>query len=216
MHTYTDLCLAHPLETWTPFDIVVISAYALLIMHVTYKPTNVVNSPFIRYSGTSAYSKTMSMDGDFQHVHFWQQGQWSKKHRICCPWYSQVSFKSLKRLSVRSSSKWPTTVLCSMPILEDWERLGLSDSICNADRIYSGEYSFGESIVLLRHKRLREFAILLSTPGMNSSVNPKSLNAMYHRTIIGLGASVINDKYLWYVLIIKKRSRRSDYKYIQE
>ena len=55
MHTYTDLYLAHPLETWTPFGIVVNSAYALLTMPVTYKPTNVVNSPFIRYSGTSAY-----------------------------------------------------------------------------------------------------------------------------------------------------------------
>ena len=54
MHTYTDLCLAHPLETWTPFDIVVNSAYALLTMPVTYKPTNVINSPFIMYSGTSA------------------------------------------------------------------------------------------------------------------------------------------------------------------
>ena len=53
---YTDLYLAHPLETWTPFDIVVNSAYALLTMPVTYKPTNVVISPFIRYSGTSAYS----------------------------------------------------------------------------------------------------------------------------------------------------------------
>ena len=56
MHTYTDLCLAHSLETWTPFDIVVKSAYALLTMPVTYKRTNVVISPFIRYSGTSAYS----------------------------------------------------------------------------------------------------------------------------------------------------------------
>ena len=55
-HTYTDLCLAHPLETWTPFDIVVNSAYAFLTMPVTYKPTNVVISPFIRYSGTSAYN----------------------------------------------------------------------------------------------------------------------------------------------------------------
>ena len=56
MHTYTDLCLAHPLETWAPFDIVVNSAYALLTMPVTYKPTNVVISPFIRYSGTRAYT----------------------------------------------------------------------------------------------------------------------------------------------------------------
>ena len=31
-------------------------AYALLTMTVTYKPTNVVISPFIRYSGTSAYN----------------------------------------------------------------------------------------------------------------------------------------------------------------
>ena len=35
--------------------IVVNSAYALLTMTVTYKSTNVVISPFIRYSGTSAY-----------------------------------------------------------------------------------------------------------------------------------------------------------------
>ena len=56
MHTYTNLYLAHPLETWTPFDIVVNSVYALLTMSVTYKPTNVVISPFIRYSGTSAYT----------------------------------------------------------------------------------------------------------------------------------------------------------------
>ena len=56
MHTYTDLCLAHPLETWTPFDIVVNSAYALLTMPITYKPTNIVNSPFVRYSDTSAYN----------------------------------------------------------------------------------------------------------------------------------------------------------------
>ena len=56
MHTYTDLCLAHPLESWTPFDIVVNSAYALLTMPVTFKPTSVINSPFIRYSGTSAYN----------------------------------------------------------------------------------------------------------------------------------------------------------------
>ena len=38
-----------------PFGFVVNSAYALLTMTVTYKPTNVVISPFIRYSGTSAY-----------------------------------------------------------------------------------------------------------------------------------------------------------------
>ena len=51
--------------------------------------------------------------------------------------------------------------------------LGSYDSICRADKIYSGEYSFGESIILLRHKRERESAIPLSTPGMNSS---KKLN----------------------------------------
>ena len=62
MHTYTNLYLAHPLETWTPFDIVVNSAYALLTMTVTYKPTNVVISPFIRYSGTSAYNIYILVD----------------------------------------------------------------------------------------------------------------------------------------------------------
>ena len=62
MHTYTDLCLAHPLATWTLFDIVVNSAYALLTMPITYKPTNVVNSPFIRYSGTSAYNIYIKVD----------------------------------------------------------------------------------------------------------------------------------------------------------
>ena len=48
MHTYTDLCLAYPLETWTPFDIVVNSAYALLTMPVTYEPTNVIEFPFYK------------------------------------------------------------------------------------------------------------------------------------------------------------------------
>ena len=48
MHTYTDLCLAHPLESWTTFDIVVNSAYALLTMPATYKLTNVINFPFAR------------------------------------------------------------------------------------------------------------------------------------------------------------------------
>ena len=38
MHTYTDLCLAHPLEPRAPFDIVLNSAYALLTIPVTYKP----------------------------------------------------------------------------------------------------------------------------------------------------------------------------------
>ena len=61
MHTYKGMCLAHPLESWTPFDIVVNSAYALLTMPVTYKPTNVITSPFIRYSGTSAYNIYMKV-----------------------------------------------------------------------------------------------------------------------------------------------------------
>ena len=65
----------------------------------------------------------------------------------------------------------------------------LYDLICNADKIYSGE-----SIILLRHKRERESAISLSTPGMNSSVKLNSDNAMYHRTIIGFEASVMNNK----------------------
>ena len=62
MHTYTDLCLAHPLESRTPFDIVVNSASALLSIPVTYKPINDVNSPFIRYSGTSAYNICIKVD----------------------------------------------------------------------------------------------------------------------------------------------------------
>ena len=33
-----------------------VAAYALLTMPVTYKPSNVVIFPFIRYSGTSAYN----------------------------------------------------------------------------------------------------------------------------------------------------------------
>ena len=70
-------------------------------------------------------------------------------------------------------------MLCSMPILDYWEGLGLYDSICRADKIYSGEYSVGESIVLLRHKRERESAIKLSTPGINSSEKLNTDNAMY-------------------------------------
>ena len=51
--TYTDLCLAHPLESVTPFDVVVNSIYTLLTMPVTYKSTNIIASPSIWYSGTS-------------------------------------------------------------------------------------------------------------------------------------------------------------------
>ena len=51
MFTYTSFYL-YPLESWTPFDIEVDSAYTLLTMPVTYKPTNIVDSPFIRLSGT--------------------------------------------------------------------------------------------------------------------------------------------------------------------
>ena len=80
-------------------------------------------------------------------------------------------------------------------ILEYLEGLGLYDSICTADKICSGEYSFGESIILLRHRRERESAISLSTPGMNSSEKLNSLNAMSHRTIIGFEASVMNNKF---------------------
>ena len=46
----------------------------------------------------------------------------------------------------------------------------------------------------LRHRRERESAISLSTPGMNSSVKLNSDNAMYHRTIIGFEASVMNNR----------------------
>ena len=62
MFTYTSfyVCLAHPLESWIPFDIEVDSAYTLLTMPVTYKPTNIVDSPFINLSGTSAYKQTQS------------------------------------------------------------------------------------------------------------------------------------------------------------
>ena len=35
MQTYTDLCLAHPLESWTPFDIEVNLALAFLTKPVT-------------------------------------------------------------------------------------------------------------------------------------------------------------------------------------
>ena len=69
------------------------------------------------------------------------------------------------------------------------------DSICRADKIYSGGYSFGESIILLRQKRERESAISLSTPGMNFNDKLNSLNIMYYRTIIGLETSVMNNKF---------------------
>ena len=41
----------------------------------------------------------------------------------------------------------------------------------------------------------RESAISLSTPGMNSSEKLNSDNAMYHRTIIGFEASVMNNRF---------------------
>ena len=83
-----------------------------------------------------------------------------------------------------------------MPIFVYREGLGSYDLMCNADQTYSGEYSFGESIMLLRHRRERESAISLSTPGMNSIVKLHSDNAIYHRTIIGFEASVMNNKFL--------------------
>ena len=43
---------------------------------------------------------------------------------------------------------------------------------------------------------VRESAISLSIPGMNSSETLKSDNAMYHRTIIGFEASVMNNGFL--------------------
>ena len=38
-------------------------------------------------------------------------------------------------------------------------------------------------------------AILLSTPAINSSLKTESLNAMHHRAISGLGASLMNNKF---------------------
>ena len=70
------------------------------------------------------------------------------------------------------------------------------DSVYMTQCVELSEYSFGESIILFRHGRERESAISLSTPGMNSSEKLNSLDAVYHRTIIGLEASVINDKFL--------------------
>ena len=154
--------------------------------------------------------ESWALMGIFSIFIFWQQGQWSMKYRICCCWYYQVSFQSLKRLSVRSNPKWSTTVLYIIPIFEYWDGLGLYDSICRADKIYSGEYSFGESIMLLRQRRERESAISLSTPCMNFSEELNSLNATYHGTIIGLEASLTNNKFRWSVRIVKKRSRRRD------
>ena len=61
--------------------------------------------------------------------------------------------------------------------------------LVNIDKIYV------ESIILLRHKRERESAIPLSTPGMNSSKKLNSDNAMYHRTIIGFEASAMNNRF---------------------
>ena len=44
------------------------------------------------------------------------------------------------------------------------------------------------------------------TPGMNSSVKLNSLNAMYHRIIIGFEASLINNKFRWSVRILDSLS----------
>ena len=49
--------------------------------------------------------------------------------------------------------------------------------------------------MLFRHRRDIPSAISFSTPSMNSSVKLNSLNAMYHRTIIGFEASLINNKF---------------------
>ena len=64
-----------------------------------------------------------------------------------------------------------------------------------AERMCSSGYSCGESAMLFQHRRDIASAISLSTPGMNSSVKLNSPNAMYHRTIIGYEAPLINNKF---------------------
>ena len=71
--------------------------------------------------------------------------------------------------------------------------LGLKD-LDITERIREFEYSSGESIIMLRQRRDIASAILLSTPLMKLSLKLNSLKAMYHRTIIGLEASLINNK----------------------
>ena len=72
--------------------------------------------------------------------------------------------------------------------------LGLKD-LDITERIFEVEYSSGESIILFRQRRDIASAILLSTPLMKLRLKLNSLNAMYQRTIMGLEASLINNKF---------------------
>ena len=92
-------------------------------------------------------------------------------------------------------------------------------SMCNADKIYSGEYSSGELIILLQNRHERGSVISLSTPDMNSKAKltqclVNSLNTtllrplfftifLFHATIIiegeGIGARSVRFPHRFYV-----------------
>ena len=72
--------------------------------------------------------------------------------------------------------------------------LGLKD-LDITEKIREFEYSLGELIMLFRQRRDIASAILLSTPLMNSRLKLNSFKAMYQRTIIGLEASLMNNKF---------------------
>ena len=80
MYTYTDLCLAHPLESYTPFAIVVNSAYALLTTPVTWIFSNISPpNPSILSSGTGVCNlyfkvdKSGSLFASFVRSNFYQK-----------------------------------------------------------------------------------------------------------------------------------------------
>ena len=87
----------------------------------------------------------MSMDWDFQHVHFL-----TTRTMI-----NEIS--NMLSLVLPSIFQIPETFKCTFKSIMSNNGvvqhsnfgLGLYDSICRADKIYSGEYSFDESIILL-------------------------------------------------------------------
>ena len=130
----------------------------------------------------------MCMNGDFQHVHF------------------LTTRTMINEISKMLSLVFPSVI----QILETFKCTFKCCAACQLwniemDSVYMTQYVELIRYILVnilsasqsyhRHKRERESAISLSTPGMNSSEKLNSDNAMYHRTIIGFEASVMNNKF---------------------
>ena len=127
--------------------------------------------------------KTISMDRDCQHVHFLTTRIMINEISNLLPLIPPSIFQILVMFKCTFSSIMANNGVvqhANFGILRGTRFIWLnmySDIFC--------EYSFGESIILLQHKRERESAISLSTPGMNSS---EKLNSEPCTTVQSLGS----------------------------